>query len=467
MKKRLIVLTAACLLLLTGCKKKSPPPEAPSGGGGVVQVQPASVQPVLPPAEQLGEKVTFEMSYRGSSGKSDDVRAYSFYGFGTVNENEQKKSAFITAVHEKAEHSLAVFRIHHHRKASYFAVEYKDRRALVCYVDLDADDKLSEAECLKPLSDEEGHSGGGDRFITSDFVATRDDGKKVPFRTLIQVDFYGDQNDMNQPPQAMMSAMGMYEGVAELNGQPMRLYLFGDMGNQNYIEYGRSNCSLIGADHDKSEWFNRNSLSSIITHDGAFYRLAVDGSDEEGGALKVHLYEDKTPRGKLAIKIDGSSECKHRLSSATLQGAGDRTIYFNIAEGMEELPVGEYRISRGTFYYGVESDDEYYTSFRDIPAFTVTAGNNAEVELGKPKVTIQAVEYDKRYHGDKEYKTEFPEGETIQVDAIFTGTAGETYSNFMQMVKTGNSTRRQDIKASYSLVDDKGNTVISKEMEYS
>lgn len=76
------------------------------------------------------------------------------------------------------------------------------------------------------------------------------------------------------------------------------------------------------------------------------------------------------------------------------------------------------------------------------------------------------MEQNKRYNDDKTYKTEFPQGTELYIDAAFVGMAKESYRGFSQMVKKDNYNRQEDIKARILITDSKGNEVINKELEY-
>lgn len=461
MKKTLLVLViiATCLPVISGCRKK------PAQTTQVITPSQQKLQPALPPADQLGEQITFELTYRGSTGEKDDVGAYSFYGFG---DREEKSAPFVKEVLKKIDNKYVITECSYFEKddRKYVVTEYKEGKALAVYFDLDADGRLAQSERIEPVTNTRNRGDNEFDFVTPDFTLTTDGGK-IPFRILIRVSFYGDtQQNPDLKPSIMMSSMGMYEGTAKIGDQKYQMYLFSNLYSQTYIRYSDSRYALVPTSRNKEEWFNRSTLSSLITHEGTFYRVTVEGSDAADGSLKVHLYEDKTPRGKLALKIQGKDGVKSKLSSANLQGVKDKTIYFNVADSVEKFPIGEYVISYGNINYGKEDVYDYSTSFRNIPAFTIKEDNTVTVEIGSPKLNVQAVELNKRYHSNKQYKTEFPEGTAVYIDAAFTGITGETYGSFNQRVQKEDYITSETIKARIRMVDDKGNEVVSQDLEY-
>lgn len=458
MLKNAFFFAIIAILVLSGCKKD--PPQSTH-----VQQRPPVVEqakPTLPPADQLGEKTTFEMTYRGITGKEDDLQANGGWGFGSSNDTN---TSFINAVKKKAKNELYISRNPYLRDQEITPVEYKDKEVLYAYFDLNADGKLSDDEQLSPAKDIGERSRRGDDttvFITPDFTVTNEQGQKTPFRVLLWVSFYSERKE----PNVTWSPMGVYEGFADLNGQPMQLYLFPDFSSKCYAKYARSRYGLVPASQDKSKYVSQATFSSLVVHDKRFYRMVVDEVNPSTQSMKISLIEDKTPRGKIALKVNSKEELKHSLNSASLRGAKDKTVYFNIQKDMSELPTGDYAISYGYIQYGKEKTEEYSTSFQDVPAFDVKKDQTTTIELGKPEIKIQAVELNKRYNSNKVYKTEFSEGMEIYIDASFVGMAKETYRGFDQRVQKENYTTNESIKARILIKDSQGSEVVNKELEY-
>jgi hypothetical protein len=426
---------------------------------------PLAAEPQLPPADQLGFQTTFAMTYRSNTGTDDDVPPKYWYGLG---HNEQLKSAFIQAVRQQAENDLFIGQCYFFRDAprQLLAVEYKDRKALALYYDVDGDGKLAPAERIVPGPGRDQSPAAFD-FLTPDFTVTAGNGKTIPFRVLVRVRFHGDTEDLNQQPNLIIASAGWYEGTAQLNGKTVRLILSSELSERGYTVFRRSSMGLVDSTQDMQQWYDRAMFSSLMLHDGKFYRLVPEGSDAVGGSLKVHLYEDKSPRGRFALNISGSEGFKSRLSSGTLLGDTDRTILFDIDERTHELPAGRYMISSGTIQFGRQSTDEYYAPFRDLPAFTVRGGNTVTVELGKPRVQVRVVKEKKRYDcRPDDVESLYTQNTPLYIDAAFIGQAGETYSTFYQYVQRETYRTREYLNPHLKIVDETGTQIVSQDLEY-
>lgn len=410
-----------------------------------------------------GEPVVFELRYRGISGRKDDLQARGGYGFGG---SDGENSAFIRAVKEQTDNPVYISHNLFLTDRQYTAVEYKDKEVLAVYFDLNADEALSPAERLTPtnVSQENRRGDNSTVFLTPDFTITTNDGgrRQVPFRLILWVNFYGDSTQ----PNVTWFPMGVYEGTAKLNGEKMNCYLFPDFNHLSYTVFGASAYSLVPASQKKSDYVWQCTLSSLIVHDKTFYRLSLSHDNNDPKRLFVVLAEDKSPRGRIAFKVHGGDNFNHRLNNANLSGPKDHRIKFSITGDMQELPVGEYAVSSGYLNYGSNEPLEYSTSFSSVPAFAITDGETTTVEFGRPQAKLRAVELKHRYHSNKEYKTQFPEGTPIYLDLTFTGMAGETYRGFQQRVQKENYITQEYTKAHLEIVDSAGHPVLSEDMEY-
>ncbi len=425
----------------------------------IVVVHQFKKQPVT--EVSTGDTVTFKVQYRGITGKKGDLRSYGGYGFGTSREDD---TPFIAAVRAQTENELYISRNPYLTDRKMTAIEYKDKEVLYAYFDLNADGKLSKDEKLSPSDVDEANRRGDDTvaFLTPDFMVTDKQGQEVPFRVILWTSFYGDSTK----PNITWSPMGLYEGVAKVDGEKMKFYLFPDFYSKSYMKFASSRYALVPTSKKKNEYLSRRQLSSLIVHDKTFYRMKVKPVEGDNKTLSVSLAVDKSPRGKFAFKIHGKEDFKHRFNNATIRGAEDKTIYFSVSGGMNELPVGEYVVSSGYINYGKEKAEGHSTSFQNVPAFSIEVGKTATIELGKAQAKVQAVEVKNRYRGDKKYKTEFPEGTDVYVDVVFTGMAGETYRSFSREVKKENYTTNEDYKAKLTIVDSENKEVVSEELEY-
>jgi len=81
------------------------------------------------------------------------------------------------------------------------------------------------------------------------------------------------------------------------------------------------------------------------------------------------------------------------------------------------------------------------------------------VELGKPVLSISAVEESKRYRNDAKEETVYSEGTEIYISRIIKGKGGELYGRFSQQI--GNSRSYSAIEPDIKIVDSEGKEVVT------
>jgi hypothetical protein len=470
MKKTLLPLIAIACLIVGVVYVRTVSKQSPETARAASKQPPETARKLLATVAAdvpIGPPVAFEVKYRGITGKKDDVRVQNFMGFGSFTYDN---SSFAQAVKEKVQHKIHIISDNVYLPRRKIAIiEYTDAKILYVYFDLNADGQLNDNERLKPVDLPGINSGSkATSFLTPDFMITLRGGREVPGRVLLQVSLQGDKS--NRMVSVIWAMMGLYEGVFTLNDQKLRFYLFSVFGSQGYTTFGQSYYSIVAASRARKGWLPRRKLSSLLVMNKKFYRVSFQASEGDSNKLIVGIAEDKSKRCKIAFKINGGEDFKHRLNNANLQGAKDKTINFTVMQGMNELPVGEYAVSSGYVRYGsTNSNDETYgynTSFHNASGFTARSDKTTTIELGKPVVKVQAVESKKRYNSNKKYKTEFSKPAEIYIDASFVGISGETYRRFARQVKKKNYSTQEKLKAHIRIVDEQNNEIVSKDMEY-
>ena len=174
----------------------------------------------------------------------------------------------------------------------------------------------------------------------------------------------------------------------------------------------------------------------------------------------------------------------------------DKGIYFHTRGGQTQLPVGEYRLKRGTLSYNDRGSQEWQTSFADGPAFAVKADQTTAITLGKPTLGIRAVDYRKRYSRNHVPGTRFPRSTRIYLTRDLSGQNDEahgpitlfTYASgapehdgfpeddvliaeILDLPKPkgrGGRTilRRNQIRPHLTIQDPKGKQIVAKDLEY-
>lgn len=401
--------------------------------------------------------IVFDMTYRGLSGTKDELRYNSYWGFG----QREQETPFIKEVRKKEGEFSTVYNSHF-KGAEWSAVEVKDNKAVAFYFDLDADGKLSENEKILPIENNQSGSSNRTEFVTPDFLMTTQKGHQVQFRVLLQARVSGSSSRLN----CMWSPSCVLEGISTFNDKPTKLILFGNGFTGDFDTFGRCSYSLQDVGESSGRYISRHTLSSIINCDGQFYNLRLIGNYGKDKKVQVELAEYAGAIGELAIQLTSNTNIKSRLSYAGMTGVNDDTVRFRFHIPSEQItvPVGTYKLRDGHIQYGIEKTDEWRVDFSEGPEVVINADKTCNVELGKPELSISAIDEEKRYHSDKEEKTVYSKGTNVYLSRVIKGKAGELYGRFSETQT--DSSRYTDIQPELKIVDSEGKQVAAAKIEY-
>lgn len=400
--------------------------------------------------------IVFDMKYRGLSGGKDELRYSSYWGFG----QREEQTPFLAELKKTGTQFAAVYNSHF-KGAEWSAVEVKDNKAVAFYFDLNADGKVSENEKILPIeATDPGSAASRAEFVTPDFTTTAPKGHQVQFRAVLQATFYG----QSSAPNCMWSPSCVLEGTSTLAGKPTKLILFASGFPGSFTEFGRSSYSLLAGDEEIGQYVSRATLSSLINSESRYYHLKLHGTHEKGKCVRAVLEEYTGPTGEVAVKLAGNSALEASLSSASLVGNEDNTIRFSVADGQSVLPAKSYLLSSAYINYGAGTTDQCRVNVTQGPEFEIDAGKTCNVELGKPVLSVRAIDEKQRYQSDAKDQSVFSENTTIFLTPKIVGKAGELYGRFTQ--KAGSSGDYEDITPTIRIVDSAGKDVASAAMEY-
>lgn len=399
--------------------------------------------------------IVFDMDYQGLSGKPDELRYNSYWGFG----QSSTETPFLADVKKNVKDIETVYNPNF-KGAEWSAVEVKDNQAVALYIDLDANGKLSDNEKILPIQNSESSPNNRKEFVTPDFIITSHDGRQVPFRALLQVAFYG----LQARPNCMWSPSCVLEGTSKINGQPIKMILFANGFSGSFEEFGGSSLSLQTGKEDTGNYVPRQTLSSIINHDGQFYNVEINGQHGKNSKVRAILTKYTGATGRLAVTLSSDRDLKSKLNSATITGNKDNTINFSIPDNRSVLPAGAYKLNRGYINYGVKEDNEWRLSFTDGPEFTINAEQTCELKPGKPVLSVSAVDENKRYQSDVKEQTVYTKDTNIYISRVIKGKSGELYGRFSQ--RQENSSGYTDIEPEIKIVDSEDKEVAATKIKY-
>lgn len=407
-------------------------------------------------AAPASSAATFELTYRGLAAPDDPLSYRSYWGFGGGN---QADSSFVRQVKQHIEKYDLVYNAMLPEDMRWSLVELKDNQPVAFYFDLDANGKLSDDEKILPARPQGSDFGYECGFITPDFMVRNQDGKDVPFRLML-VGYRSGSESISY----MWTPCAVLEGEAMLAGEPTKMVVYANGFDGSFSTFRQCSVSLFPASRKVEGYLPRQSLSSLIYYRDAFYRLELTGLHAQGETLTVTVATDTTPTGKIETELTGSQSLKAKLTSATIEGAKDNSIYFSVSGDRTTFPAGAYRLASGYVTYGTQDDDEWRVNFTDGPAFDLAADETSAIELGELKLSVSAVAENDRYRSDVQKKTTFAKGTAIYITPEIVGKAGEAYVRFTQ--KGSKPNQFTDVKPHLSIKDPDGKEIVSTDLEY-
>lgn len=399
--------------------------------------------------------IVFDMKYRGLSGGKDELSYNTYWGYG----GRENETPFIKSLKKNIKQLHTVYNPGF-GKAQYSALELKDGNAVVFYFDLNADSKVSDNEKILPVNVRENDSMRGSEFILPDFILTKDDGRQIPFRALLRVNFYGDSSR----PSCVWSPSCVLEGTSTINGEPVKLILYTSGFSGSFTEFGRCSYSLLPKKEKLRNYLPRQTLSSMINHEGQFYHLKLYDSHEKNKSVRAVLEKYTGTTGELAVQLIGTTKLSTKLSNMSIIGSKDSTILFNVSSGEPKLPTGDYKLNRSYIDYGEEKDNEWRLDFSEGPDFAIEADKTSTIELGNPVLSISAVDENKRYQSDVKEQTIYSKGTNIFISRIIKGKAGELYGRFYQ--RQEDTSRLEALEPDIRIIDANNKEVVSARIKY-
>lgn len=401
----------------------------------------------------MPDAVVFDLRYRGLTGIGDKLNYQRAWGNG---DSPEAYTAFVQAVTQQVKE----YDLTHDAKlrdGDWCVVELQDKRAVALYFDLDANGALSDNERILPTPLPPQIGIIDTQFVTPDFMIHQGDGREIPFRVVV-LRWSGSGKDYLWAPGCIL------EGEATFAGESMRLLLYGDRLTGSFTTFGRCSFALIPAGREPELSFPLPVLSSLICHEGAFYRLQFDGVHEKGKTLRLTIIKDTSPTGRAAVHLNAEEPLKIRPDAVTITGARDNSIQLNLPNGQSSLPAGEYRLSSGRILYGVESDDQWQMTFTEGPAFTILQDQSVDVTLGEPTLGIRAIAEDEIGNETIREKPVYAGGTLVYLSRLIHGKAGEAYGKFSQKSATDNLWT--DVKPHIAILDPEEKEIASGDLEY-
>ena len=455
---RAALLPALCFaigVLLPSCGGPTLVPAPP----GPTDLGPAAGLSTPPPGA-----VVFDLKYTVQTGRPNDIRYSSFYGYGESLAGT-KTNSFLEDVRKNASRLQYVATRFKGRR--WAALEYRGRRPTALYFDVNANGKLDENERILPTQ----KVNEGIDFITPDFIQPLEDGGERLCRVLLNAYFYKG----NAEPSTRWAAASLLDGAATFEGRPARLLLYASSPGGAYDQYGESECALLLGDQTKikaNEYIPRQRLSGLISSESRFYRLKVEGMRSNGLPARVVLVKDSSPMGTVAVKLVGSNAVQTVVRSLSVRGVEDKTVFLQLfsANDQVSLPIGTYAVDSGLLAYGGGANsNEWEVSFlrpQNTGLFHLKSGEVTDQTLGLPTLQVQAVEERKRYDERATGSTTIKRGTRLYLQPRIVGKAEEVFKGFREATATAAKGGKADRPPKITITGPDGKELLSKTMEY-
>jgi hypothetical protein len=385
-----------------------------------------------------------------------------------------EKTNFIKEV-EKNIKELHILYNPNFKNAEWSAVEIRDGKAEAFYFDLNTDGKVSDDEKILPTTKKEekfgrelpnGQSetviGKHVEFVTPDFIMNTSDGRKVPFRALLIVEF------AKEIQSSMWSPSCVLEGTSTIDGQPAMLILFAN-NSGSFTAYGRSSYYLSTNQEKLNQFMLRQpqyvpkeTLSSLIRNKGQFYHLKFEGRHEKDKTVRAKLEKYTGALGEMTVKLL-TDNLSSRMNSAYVAGVNDKTIYLNLSEGQSRLPTGTYKLNNAYIKYGEKDSNDWQVSIQQGPEFKVTPEGISTLEISKPALFIMSLDEKKRYERNPREQTTFSKGTKIYISTKIKGKYDEIFSRFS---KKDSQNKYSIVEPAIRIVDSDGKEEASAKMRY-
>jgi hypothetical protein len=365
----------------------------------------------------------------------------------------EQSTEFLTEVRQASPGIISVCNFHF-KGAEWSGLEVSNGKPSRLYVDLNADGRLEPGESISPLMSDPKTT----TFLTPDFYVTGDDRTQRLLRVLMIASIY----DPNQSPSCMWQPASLLEGEVTLHGKAQKILLFAADLENRFDRFGLGGVALVNANEPVKGYVPRQTLSRMMNHDGTYYSLFVQPGDRDFNKAQMVFRPYNGDLGSMAVTLPDLS-IPLQLRSLKIVGHEDPGIVMNIQGGQADLPVGQYRLQSGALGYGQDNTGDWSIQFNSTQAVSIHTDQTTTVSLGKPTLTIQAVDYNKRYNADEKPGTVFKQGTVIYVTRNLVGKTGEVFG---RIIRNDQDNRYEYVKPHLTITDPAGHSLVSTDLEY-
>lgn len=415
-----------------------------------------SIIPTCYGSDRSDDLIVFDMKYYNGSLVEKKLPFYMGFGLNPIDDYKFKQmdKTFLNEVKKECP-DIKVFTIYHFQDNQYVYVDYKNKKILAMYYDVNQNGKLDKNEKLTQY-----FKFGVYKFITPEFEIESSDGRKVPLQMLFEAEF---ENGKKQPFITWYPA-SYFLGTTKVKGQIYNLCLMMDVFKKSYsyTKLDASHFVLIPINKKISK-ANSKEITSQINFNDSIYNVSFMDFSKDSKSFQVEFIKNKTSLVDFKFEFIGNNKIKTKIGYIEFLSDDGETIKITKHDKIRKLPIGRYKIKSALIHYGKKWDQNYHCFLRESDYFDIKKNNINSIIVGKPQIVMNVNR--KGLNGDiedKEAKT-INIGDSLNIGLSLKGMNQEYYGTFRRRKRDYSDT---NIEPMLKVIDSDGKEVFSNELFY-
>jgi len=266
----------------------------------------------------------------------------------------------------------------------------------------------------------------------------------------------------------MFAPFCLWEADLNLENKAVALRLTDTNFDGSFLDFGEDSLdSGNGPSKDQKAqllpFLRLSSLIPLLPLSGyAEYQIRFTGEGTKEKPWRGAISKDPRPAGKVEPRLV-APDPQAKIQRVRWAACDMPSSLFDQYAPETNLPQGRYRVVEGDLKFGKELSG--WASFKGGPECTIVAGQKVSVELGHPKLTIEALEETEPYRPPATANASFPTGTEVYLPVKLVGAQGEEYNSVLVQAEGGGSSVPTP-KPHLQILGPDGKEVASSDLEY-